>query len=213
MKHCNYIWLAIVSASLATTTSCQKTQTASAQQTAATLGEGQAAPVAGDATVPPGTAAVAPPAPVTGPAVAPPAVKPDGGRNRFGFGGDGNAVKPLRRENQATDASKILKDQATEIKKDVAQAPQQIGNKIKTPPAPPASSGSSPTVVDVGFASFVPNDNLHVKLPGEYASLGPVSVERIDGQGKSLGTSWPRGTQMQVPNPNVPGGKIYFKVP
>ena len=150
-------------------------------------------------------------------------------------------VKPLRRDSQAykplEQVKKKTQNAFSNVKKEVADsAPQSVEdtiappppptrnssvseNKIEAPtpppapPAPPAAPESTPQIVRLGYADSIPGDHLHVKLPGEYASLGPISVEKMDAAGNNLGTPWARGTQMQIPNPKAPGGKIYFKVP
>lgn len=182
-------------------TSCQKTQNASAEQVVAQVGENPQDPTAADGS---------PLSQVQGPeAETPPPAQ--SGRNRFGFAGSSpeEPVKPLRRDTQSyspTEERTTLKDRVSNLK------PQDNTQKINAPKPPPAPAPQSP-VVKLGFATNVPGDNLHVTLPGEYASLGPISVEKMDPAGNSLGSPWSRGTQMQIPNPKVAGGKIYFKVP
>jgi hypothetical protein len=212
MKTYKQILLCACSLSLPLVTGCQKVQTASAEQMATQYGTGPApatAPIPGA----PGTpvAGTAPAAAVTAPAPALPANQP--GRNRFGFAGaeGDSAVKPLRRDvgNHVTDmAASAPKVEAPKIEAPKVQAPKIDAPKVDAP-KPVANS----SIVKLDFADSVPGDKLHVTLPGEYASVGPISVEKVDPAGNGLGSPWARGTQMQVPNPKVPGGKIYFKVP
>jgi hypothetical protein len=68
-------------------------------------------------------------------------------------------------------------------------------------------------IVNLGYAGAIPGDRLHVLLPGEFKELGPISIEQVDASGNRLGIPWPDGTEMEGANPNVPGGKIYFKIP
>jgi hypothetical protein len=177
-------------------TACQKTQNASAEQLATQYGT-QQDPLQTAETPEVPSGAVAP-------------VADQGGRNRFGFGGDEPEapVKPLRRDT----ASYSPVDEKPKLKDRVLKRESSTTTKIKPPelPKPPAVDSA---IVKLGFANTVPGDQLHVTLPGEYASLGPISVERMDPAGNSLGAPWARGTQMQIPNPKAPGGKIYFKVP
>jgi hypothetical protein len=76
-------------------------------------------------------------------------------------------------------------------------------------PAPPAA----PAAADMPFANAVPGNPLVVTLPGANASLGQISVEKYDSSGNPTGEPLKRGTQVQIPDPNNPGKKIYFKVP
>ena len=202
--------------------SCQKVQNASAEKPAAVGDNGQA--LVDNPNGAPGSLEMATNNTPTAPAAQ------DSGRNRFGFSGSDTSdtpIKPLRRDTQTypvEDKPKI-KDRISNIGsdlKDVANTPLKRAEEKKisppdvpVPPAPPAAP-KPPTVspiVKVGFADSIPGDPLHVTLPGEYVSLGSVSVERRDPAGNRLGSAWARGTQMQIPNPRVPGGTIYFKVP
>jgi len=79
------------------------------------------------------------------------------------------------------------------------------------PPAPP--QGGTPSAAEMPFANPVPGDPLVVTLPGRHASLGPISIEKYDSAGRPTGEPLRRGTQVQIPDPNSPGQKIYFKVP
>jgi hypothetical protein len=63
------------------------------------------------------------------------------------------------------------------------------------------------------FANAVPGNPLVVTLPGSHASLGQISIEKYDSAGNPTGEPLKRGTQVQIPDPNNPGKKIYFKVP
>lgn len=46
-----------------------------------------------------------------------------------------------------------------------------------------------------------------------YPELGQISIERYDSKGQPTGKPLKSGTSVQIPNPNVPGEKIYFTVP
>lgn len=80
-----------------------------------------------------------------------------------------------------------------------------------TAPTPPPSS--APTAAEMPFANPVPGNPLAVTLPGANASLGQISVEKFDSSNNPTGEPLKRGTQVQIPDPNNPGKKIYFKVP
>lgn len=180
-------------------TSCQKTQNASAEQVATQFGEGAQDPAIADGGLAPADASGTQPM-----------ADNSEGRNRFGFAGADEPVKPLRRDTQSysPDEEKTkLKDRIPGLNSSTDQI-----SKIEAP-KPPAVAASDSSIVKLGFASKISGDDLHVTLPGEYASLGQISVEKMDPAGNSLGSPWARGTQMQIPNPKVPGGKIYFKVP
>ena len=65
----------------------------------------------------------------------------------------------------------------------------------------------------LSYANAVPGNPLVVTLPGANAALGPISIEKYDSSQKPTGEPLKRGTQVQIPDPNNPGKKIYFKVP
>lgn len=82
----------------------------------------------------------------------------------------------------------------------------------ETAPEPPKPSGP-PTPTQMPYANPVPGNPLVVTLPGKGASLGQISIEKYDSAGNPTGEPLKRGTQVQIPDPNNPGQKIYFKVP
>jgi hypothetical protein len=79
------------------------------------------------------------------------------------------------------------------------------------PTAPPAPT--TPSASEMPFANAVPGNPLVVTLPGSHSSLGQISIEKYDSAGNPTGEPLKRGTQVQIPDPNNPGKKIYFKVP
>lgn len=95
---------------------------------------------------------------------------------------------------------------------DSSQASNTSTEKKETPPAPPKPSGP-PSTSEMQFANPVPGNPLVVTLPGSNSSLGQISVEKYDSSGNPTGEPLSRGTQVQIPDPNNPGKKIYFKVP
>lgn len=153
--------------------------------------------------------------------------KPKPDRNEFGFASSSSSNKapapPLRRDTTP------IKKPVTELREKIVDTGSSINTgiqapKIPAPPIPPPPVINPPApkpqpkvtndaIIRLGAANAVPGDNLHVTLPGSFANLGPISIERLDSSGNTLGSPWASGTQMQIPNPNVPGGKIYFKVP
>ncbi|MEC8824655.1 MAG: hypothetical protein VXX36_02630 [Verrucomicrobiota bacterium] len=81
-----------------------------------------------------------------------------------------------------------------------------------TAPEPPKNekpAAPAPTV----YANSVPGNPLVVTLPGKHSSLGQISIEKYDSAGNPTGEPLKRGTPVQIPDPNKPGQKIYFKVP
>lgn len=90
-------------------------------------------------------------------------------------------------------------------------APGPAPAPAPTAPTPPPSS--APTAAEMPFANPVPGNPLAVTLPGANASLGQISVEKFDSSNNPTGEPLKRGTQVQIPDPNNPGKKIYFKVP
>lgn len=80
------------------------------------------------------------------------------------------------------------------------------------PPKPPKPAGP-PSSSEMQYANKVPGNPLVVTLPGKNSSLGQISIEKYDSSGNPTGQPLKRGTQVQIPDPNNPGKKIYFKVP
>ena len=165
-----------------------------------------------------------------------------GNRFGFAGANSEGPVKPLKRDNRVYSASNnsssssapkppSFRDSRREVAENfnssvdnttssvnnsINKTAGRIEEKIAPPEPPPAPSPpkvDTSKIVQLGFADSIPGDNLQVKLPGQYASLPAISVERHDASGNPLGTPYSRGTLMQIPNPQVPGGKIYFKVP
>lgn len=212
MKYLNILAAFLLLGIAAFLISCQKTQNASAEQLTSHFGESEAE--GSD------TAATDPGAPLESSSTAS-STGEAGGGNRFGFGGSDSEppVQPLYRDNSSYDPEKEKKKLVDHLpslpgfgRDNSEQLELPESDEKILPPAPPQPAQPDP-VVRLGYAQTVPGDSLHVTLPGEYASLGPISIERMDPSGNKLGSPWARGTQMQIPNPEVPGGKIYFKVP
>lgn len=95
--------------------------------------------------------------------------------------------------------------------RDIGSAPA-VKPPVEEKPTPPPAP-SSPSTSEMPYANAVPGNPLVVTLPGTHASLGPISVEKYDSAGNPTGEPLKRGTQVQIPDPNNPGKKIYFKVP
>ncbi|MDF1826111.1 MAG: hypothetical protein P1U68_15805 [Verrucomicrobiales bacterium] len=123
---------------------------------------------------------------------------------RFGYAGDSGA--PVPPPPPATPGSHDVRD--LEPTDSMTSAPPEA----PAAPEPPKASGP-PTSSEMQFANRVPGDPLVVTLPGSNSSLGPISVEKYDSAGNPTGEPLKRGTQVQIPDPNNPGKKIYFKVP
>lgn len=127
-------------------------------------------------------------------------VPPDQSGGRFGYSGNGPAPgatappAPGMRDVREL-APGAVKPPATE-------------QKPTPPPAP-----SAPSTSEMPYANSVPGNPLVVTLPGANASLGPISIEKYDSAQKPTGEALKRGTQVQIPDPNNPGKKIFFKVP
>lgn len=122
---------------------------------------------------------------------------------RFGYSGDSGA--PLPPPPPATPGSRDIRDIEPDGTASAPAAPPQA-------PEPPKPSGP-PSSSEMQFADRVPGDPLVVTLPGANSSLGPISIEKYDSAGNPTGEPLKRGTQVQIPDPNNPGQKIYFKVP
>ncbi len=78
---------------------------------------------------------------------------------------------------------------------------------------PPKSSNGKPPPSEIPFALPVVGQPLMVTLTGDNASLGQISIEKYDSEGRATGEPLPQGTPVQIPDPNDPGEKIYFRVP
>ncbi len=126
---------------------------------------------------------------------------------RFGYAGDSGA--PLPPPPPETPGSRDVTDIVPTDS--LTTAPSETPAP-PTPPTPPKPSGP-PTSAEMQYANRVPGDPLVVTLPGSNSSLGPISVEKYDSAGNPTGEPLKRGTQVQIPDPNNPGQKIYFKVP
>jgi hypothetical protein len=128
---------------------------------------------------------------------------PDQAGGRFGYTGAGapaNAVPP------APDPAPGLRDV-----RDITTAPTTKPPAEDKPTPPPAPS--TPASSEMPYANAVPGNPLVVTLPGAHAALGQISIEKYDSAGNPTGEPLKRGTQVQIPDPNNPGKKIYFKVP
>jgi len=150
-------------------------------------------------------AAAVPPAPV------PPAqygqqpgapVPPDQAGGRFGYTGQAPATGTT-----APPAAGGIRD-IREMPPANSTTPAPAEQKPTPPPAP-----STPSAADMPYANAVAGNPLVVTLPGANASLGQISIEKYDSSGKPTGEPLKRGTQVQIPDPNNPGKKIFFKVP
>lgn len=95
--------------------------------------------------------------------------------------------------------------------RDIAPSTSAPKPQEETKPTPPAPS--APSSSEMPYAIPVPGNPLAVTLPGANASLGAISIEKYDSAKKPTGEPLKRGTQVQIPDPNNPGKKIYFKVP
>jgi len=150
-------------------------------------------------------AAAVPPAPV------PPAqygqqpgapVPPDQAGGRFGYTGQAPATGTT-----APPAAGGIRD-IREMPPANSTTPAPAEQKPTPPQAP-----STPSAADMPYANAVAGNPLVVTLPGANASLGQISIEKYDSSGKPTGEPLKRGTQVQIPDPNNPGKKIFFKVP
>ncbi len=133
-------------------------------------------------------------------------IPPDATGGRFGYSGDSGA--PVPPPPPAAPGSRDVRDLNPADSSVTAPAPPEA----PTAPEPPKPSGP-PSSSNMEFANRVPGDPLVVTLPGRNASLGQISIEKYDSAGNPTGEPLKRGTQVQIPDPNNPGQKIYFKVP
>lgn len=144
-----------------------------------------------------------PNAPIPGVPGAPGApVPPDQAGGRFGYAG-GTAPAPGAPAPAPAPGLRDVRDMGsnTTVKPPAEEKP--------TPPPAPTTPSSS----EMPYATPVPGNPLVVTLPGSHSSLGQISIEKYDSAGNPTGEPLKRGTQVQIPDPNNPGKKIYFKVP
>lgn len=134
-------------------------------------------------------------------------VPPGQPAGRFGYTGAAPAPGAPAPGAPAQTPSPGLRD-VRDINAGANTTPPPAENKPTPPPAPSAPSSS-----EMPYANAVPGNPLVVTLPGSHASLGQISVEKYDSAGNPTGEPLKRGTQVQIPDPNNPGKKIYFKVP
>lgn len=73
-------------------------------------------------------------------------------------------------------------------------------------------SGVTASAPGIDFEEAVFQSDLTVVLPAR-ASIGPISVEKYDDKGRPTGAPLEPGTQVQIPDPDLPGARIYFRVP
>lgn len=117
---------------------------------------------------------------------------------RFGYrGGDAGEAPPAPPRPGTRDVREMDNG-------GVAEKPKKEEPKPPKPSGPPAQ---------MQYANSVPGNPLVVTLPGANSSLGKISIEKYDSAGNPTGEPLKRGTQVQIPDPNNPGKKIYFKVP
>ena len=140
---------------------------------------------------------------------------PDGGR--FGYrGNDGAPTPPTPPAPPAPPkpggGTRDFTDLAGSGGGSTTSPPATTPPRKEEPPAPPKPSGP-PSASQMPYANPVPGNPLVVTLPGKNASLGQISVEKYDSAGNPTGEALKRGTQVQIPDPNNPGKRIYFKVP
>ncbi len=76
----------------------------------------------------------------------------------------------------------------------------------------PPPSKPAPAVEDMEYAIPVFENDLHVTL-ASHPEFGQISIERYDKDGNPTGEPLAQGTQVQIPDPDRPGEKIYFRVP
>ena len=104
--------------------------------------------------------------------------------------------------------------EAPTVDAEVAKAPpESIPDPVfDQDPAPPEFKASTNLSNEPEFVEAVFQSDLNVVLPA-YPEFGPISVEKYDSAGKPTGQPLKSGTQVQIPDPDWPGEKIYFKVP
>lgn len=105
-------------------------------------------------------------------------------------------------EGQATDSGAVA---PTTHEPPSDSAPGSLARAESEPNRPPPAE-------EIPFADPDPLDPLMVRLPGR-PGLGPISVERYDSEGWPTGEPLRQGTPVQIPDPERPGTRIFFRVP
>lgn len=134
---------------------------------------------------------------------------PGADSGRFGYRGNDTGTPPPAPPAPPSPGTREFNDLNSSGS---TQANAPTPPKKEEPPTPPKPSGT-PSTSEMPYANPVPGNPLVVTLPGKNASLGQISVEKYDSGGNPTGEALKRGTQVQIPDPNNPGQKIYFKVP
>ncbi len=125
---------------------------------------------------------------------------PDQTGGRFGYTG----TNPAPGSNPAPAPAPGMRDV-----RDIGSTPAPTTPPSQQKPTPPPAP-ASPSPSEMPYANGVPGNPLVVTIPGVQ---GPISIEKYDSAGNPTGEPLKRGTQVQIPDPNNPGKKIYFKVP
>lgn len=92
------------------------------------------------------------------------------------------------------------------------QDPQTNKQKESAAPQNPKSDEPKKKFGEDDIAVPVDGNPLVVTLL-YYPELGQISIEQYSSEGKPTGNPLKSGTQVQIPDPNIPGGKIIFSVP
>jgi hypothetical protein len=79
-------------------------------------------------------------------------------------------------------------------------------------PDPPEFEADSPNPREPDFEIVAFETDLTVVFISR-PSLGSISVEKYDSENKPTGQPLKSGTQVQIPDPEKPGAKIYFRIP
>jgi len=133
------------------------------------------------------------------------------GGGRFGYTGNDAAEAPPAPGRRNDSGGGVFGGNRSD--RDEVSAPPSSGSSSGGSSSSGSSSGGPPSSGQMPYANKVPGNPLVVTLPGNHSSLGQISIEKYDSSGNPTGQPLKRGTQVQIPDPNNPGKKIYFKVP
>jgi hypothetical protein len=109
---------------------------------------------------------------------------------------------------------KPVSSEAPTVEMSVAKAPPASNPdpEFDQDPAPPEFEAKTNPSKGPEFVEAVFQSDLNVILVSR-PGLGQISVEKYDSAGNPTGQPLKSGTQVQIPDPDWPGEKIYFKVP
>ncbi len=113
--------------------------------------------------------------------------------------------------DNSSDPSEVSAIEVSSSASNVQQEPQT--NKQKNTAAQTNQNSDEPKKAIDANDIAVPVDGNPLVVTLLYNDIGQISIEQYGKDGKATGRPLKSGTQVQIPNPNIPGEKITFSVP